>query len=106
VNKTITLMAALATTVMLLKANVVYSTTCIVVDLDYETDMVTVSAASGLLYEFTGIDDYWYGDLVSVTFYNNGTEIVTDDIILAHRYVGWPELFNEAWDAYDGGGEP
>lgn len=104
-NKTITIMA-LAMTIMLLKANVVYSTTCIVVDLDYETNVITISTASGLLYEFDDVnEEYWFGDLVSVTFWNNGTENVTDDIILCHRYVGWPELFNEAWHAYNRGGE-
>ena len=98
-----TIMAALTMIVMLLNANIIYSTTCIVVDMDYETDVITISTASGLLYEFEGIDDYWFGDLVSVTFYSNATEIVTDDIILAHRYVGWPELFNETWEVYENG---
>jgi hypothetical protein len=86
----------LALVSMMMHGNV-YSNTCIVVNANYETDVVTMSTASGMIYEFEGIEDYWYGDLVSVTFWNNGTmNDVTDDVILSTKYAGDMELFNEA----------
>ena len=75
--------------------NFLYPKACIITAIDYEKDLVTIETASGLIYEFYGVEDYDTGDLVAVLFFGGVTEKVTDDIILMHRYSGWPELFLE-----------
>lgn len=102
-KKVTSIACALAIVAMLIFNGTIYSTTCVIVDTDYETDTVTMSTASGYLYQFEGIEDYWNGDLVSVIMYNNGTPEIIDDVILSHRYVGWTELFDEVMETYEKG---
>ena len=66
-----------------------YAQTAIVTDLDYENDIVTVENANGFAYQFYGCEDYDEGDFVSMICYSNGTEVVTDDVILSVRYSGF-----------------
>ena len=75
--------------------NFLYPTTCIITEIDETKDLVTISTCTGLEYQFYGIEDYDTGDLVSVLFFGGLTEKVTDDVIIFHRYSGWPELFEE-----------
>jgi len=72
----------------------------IIVAVDREADIVTLSTCSGLLYEFYGVQDYEEGDIVALIMDDNGTEDVRDDIILAHQYCGWPEKFDEVYAEY------
>lgn len=68
-----------------------YPATCMVTEMDKANDTVTITTATGFDYQFKGIEDWTEGDLVSVIFYNNGTENITDDIILDTRYAGYFE---------------
>ena len=64
----------------------------VVVDLDNKNDLVTISTASGLEYEFYGISDLCEGDIVAVTMDDNGTpDMVLDDKIIDAKYAGCPE---------------
>ena len=78
----------------------VYPNAMVVVAVDREADIVTLSTCSGLLYEFYGVQDYEEGDIVALIMDDNGTEDVRDDIILAHQYCGWPEKFDEVYAEY------
>ena len=73
----------------------IYSKTCIVTEIDTENDLVTVSTATGLLFQFHGVEDNDIGDLLSVTFFTCFSKYVTDDVILAYRYSGFTDLFVE-----------
>ena len=65
-----------------------YPTTAKVVKVNRKTDTVTVRDYSGHKWKFRGCEDYSKGDVVSMLMDSNGTEIVTDDIILQVRYSG------------------
>lgn len=73
----------------LLKSGILYPTTMQVIDLDYKNDIVTVENATGFTYQFYGCEDYYVDDLVSMVMFNNGTDIITDDIIISARYSGY-----------------
>lgn len=60
-----------------------------VTNLDYESDVVTVQMANGHIYEFYGCEDYCEGDYVSAIVWRNGTDVVTDDVIVAVHYSGY-----------------
>lgn len=66
-----------------------YPMTAKVVDLDRPADVVTIETASGYQYQFYGCEDYCEGDFVSAIVWKNGTERITDDVILAVHYSGW-----------------
>ena len=88
--------AALLTAASLAGAGTIYPTTMIITDTNETQDLVTMSTASGLEYQFEGIEDYYPGDLVSCIMFDNFTpDDVRDDIILAHRYSGVTEFFDE-----------
>ena len=90
---TITTIIILAITIINLIANV-YPETAVITDIQSET--VTVTCANGNEFQFEDEDgDWFYGDIVSMKMYSNGTEIVTDDIILDVRYGGFIRLFDE-----------
>lgn len=75
-------------------ASKTYPNAGVVVGLDEENDLVTISTGSGLLYEFYGIEDLFIGDIVAVIMDDNGTpDSVLDDKIIDSKYAGWPELF-------------
>ncbi len=62
---------------------------------EIENDVVTIETCNGNQFQFEGVKDYELGDLIAVTFYDNGTETVSDDIILDTKYVGYTERFQE-----------
>lgn len=66
-----------------------YAMTAIVTGLDSESDTVVVKNSVGLTWEFSGIEDYLIGDVVSMVMDNKGTDIVFDDEILSVRYSGF-----------------
>lgn len=59
-----------------------------VVDLDFENDLVTVEDCTGELWQFEGIEDWWYGDFAGMIMDDSGTKIIYDDIILQVTYCG------------------
>lgn len=70
----------------------IYPETGIVVDLNYETDEVTFECHNGNQFTFTGIEDWYEGDIVAAIMYNNFTKnSVYDDKILSVKYAGWYE---------------
>lgn len=67
--------------------------TLVVVETDYSTDTLVLETATGMIFEYKGIEDIFIGDLVSVSFDDNGTPDITDDIILKLEYSGfWMEI--------------
>lgn len=68
----------------------IYSTTTMVTNVDYDADVVTIQTFSGIEYQFEGCEDWYEGDICTVTIWNNNTpNTVYDDEILQTRYSGW-----------------
>lgn len=66
-----------------------YSISTIVVDVDYDTDIVTCEDFNGNQWQFSECDDWFENDIAVLTFYDNGTKIIYDDVIVAKRYSGY-----------------
>ena len=81
------LTAALAAAAALIAAGAFHPATMEITNIS--GDVVTMETATGHVYQMDGAEDYETGDLVSVLMYNNGTEEITDDIILAARFSGF-----------------
>lgn len=81
------LLTCLALVLQLVSVGLVYPATMQVTDIS--GDVVTVENATGFVYQFDGAEDYCKGDLVSLVMWSNGTQVITDDIILAARYSGY-----------------
>jgi len=64
----------------------IYPATMEVIDIQEETAIL--ETATGHIYEI-GAEDYEIGDFVSMILYSNGTENVTDDIVIASRFSGY-----------------
>ncbi len=71
----------------------IYPETAKVVEVDYDTDTVTVETFTGFLFAFEGCEDWMVGDCASLIMEDNGTELVYDDEIIMAQYGGW-ELVN------------
>lgn len=67
-----------------------YTRTGLVVDLDYDTDVVTVVDGADLVWQFTGCEDYCIGDLVEILMQKAGDpENIFDDVIYSTCYAGF-----------------
>lgn len=68
----------------------------VVTAIDSANDLVTISTASGLLYEFyADSDDIAVGDIMAVTMDDGGTpENVLDDAVIDAKYAGCSYQFN------------
>ena len=67
-----------------------YTRTGIVVDLDYDTDVVTVVDGADLVWQFTGCEDYCIGDLVEMLMQKTGKpDYILDDVIFSTCYAGF-----------------
>ena len=67
-----------------------YTRTGLVVDLDYDTDTVTVVDGVGFIWQFTGCEDYCVGDLVEILMQKAGDpENIFDDVIYSTCYAGF-----------------
>lgn len=67
-----------------------YMRTGLVVDLDYDTDVVTVVDGADLVWQFTGCEDYCVGDLVEILMQKAGNpENIFDDVIYSTCYAGF-----------------
>ena len=68
----------------------VYPQTAQITKLNYKTDTVTITTATGISYTFIGIEDYTIGDLVSVIMDSNHTkDYIPDDKVLKVQYSGY-----------------
>lgn len=72
-----------------------YSITTMVVEVDYESDIVTVVDFNRNYWQFAGCEDWIEGDICTCTMDANGTEIIYDDEIINTRYCGWVEGWSE-----------
>lgn len=71
-----------------------YTRTGLVVDLDYDTDVVTVVDGADLVWQFTGCEDYCVGDLVEILMQKSGNpENIFDDVIYSTCYAGFYEEY-------------
>lgn len=70
-----------------------YPETAKVVEVNYDTDTVTVETFMGFLFDFEGCEDWAVGDCASLIMDDNGTEKIFDDKIVMAQYGGW-ELVN------------
>lgn len=66
-----------------------YPRAFVVDKLDYDRDMVIVTDAVGLEWEFSECDDWEKGDMVVAIMCDNGTEIMTDDYFVEIRFAGY-----------------
>jgi hypothetical protein len=63
-----------------------------VVTVDALEDTVTFQTESGMLYAFSGTEDWMIGDNVAAIMWDNDTpEDVTDDAIMTVRYTDYNE---------------
>lgn len=81
-NKLIALLVALVASCGL------YPTQGTVCEVDYQTDTVTFSTATGMLYSFHGAEDWEPGDRLAAIMFDNYTETIEDDAIITARYCG------------------
>lgn len=74
-----------------------YTRTGLVVDLDYDTDVVTVVDGADLVWQFTGCEDYCIGDLVEMLMQKTGKpDYILDDVIFSTCYAGfYAECFQD-----------
>ena len=74
-----------------------YTRTGLVVDLDHDTDTVTVVDGVDLILQFTGCEDYCVGDLVEILMQKAGDpENIFDDMIYSTCYAGfYAEYFQD-----------
>ena len=67
-----------------------YTRTGLVVDLDYDTDTVTVVDGADLVWQLTGCEDYCIGDLVEMLMHKTGKpDYILDDVIFSTCYAGF-----------------
>lgn len=71
-----------------LDENKTYPLTAKVIRANKKQNVVTVQDYSGNKWKFRGCEDYEDEDVVSMLMDSNGTEKITDDIILQVRYSG------------------
>jgi hypothetical protein len=84
----ILLLASLAMTACSKKTEEIYPRTMVVSELETETDTVVLRDAVGHTWEFYGIEDWQIGDICSCIMDTNGTEEITDDMIVKTVYNG------------------
>ena len=76
---------------LLLNPDHIYSNVAKVIDLDRDNDIVTVIDGIGYTWQFSGCEDWMINDYVSFVMYDNGTESITDDIIIDLHYEIIPD---------------
>ena len=71
-----------------------YALTTQVVQVDYENDVVVCQDFNGNLWEFSGCEDWMYGDIASLVMNDMGTpEIYDDEIVVPPQYGGYFDGF-------------
>lgn len=70
-----------------------YPETMMVIDFDYEENLVICATYGGReTFGFKGIEDWEIGDLVSMIMSDNGTEFRSDDVIEDEKWSGYTDL--------------
>lgn len=93
-RKTIAALIALITLCTIATAAAdLYPETAKVIEVDYDTDTVTVETFTGFLFAFEGCEDWAVGDCASLIMEDHETEKIFDDEIVMAQYGGW-ELVN------------
>lgn len=59
-----------------------------VTGLDRDADVVEWTDGAGLVWSFYGCEEWMIGDGVAALMDDNGTAIVTDDVIVTVRFAG------------------
>ena len=68
----------------------IYAKSAIVVDVNYDTDLVTVEDFGGFLWQFFGCEDWEAGDICAMVMDNSGTpDTIFDDVVMNTNYCGW-----------------
>ena len=70
-----------------------YPATAMVCRVDEENDLVYCKECNGVIWAFSGVEDWMEKDLVSMIMDDNDTELIYDDIIIQVRYGGYVEGF-------------
>lgn len=65
-----------------------YPTAGIVTEVDYSTDTVTFTDATGNAWSFSGTEDWMLGDGCAAIMDGRGTDTIYDDAVVAVRYCG------------------
>lgn len=67
-----------------------YAKSTIVIDINYDDDLVTVQDFFGNTWQFFGCEDWAKGDICALIMDNNGTsDTIYDDFIINTNYCGW-----------------
>ena len=66
-----------------------YPMTTVVTDINYTTDIVTLTDFNGFEWQFTGTEDWSKGDICSCIMSDKGTPYIFDDEIIKVKYDGW-----------------
>ena len=74
------------TTKTIAPSNNYYALSTTVTDVDYKTDVVTVTDHNGNEWQFSGCEDWMTGGGCALVMNNMGTEIIYDDEIVNTRY--------------------
>lgn len=61
----------------------------IVESINHEENYITIVDNSGNAWEWEGVEDWQENDIAVMMMNNNGTEKITDDIIMNIKYTGW-----------------
>jgi len=68
-----------------------YPMSGIVTEVDKAANLVTVQLWNGYTYQFCGTEDWLEGDIAAMIMFDRLTPIITDDMIISVRYVGYIE---------------
>ena len=91
------LIAAFSLVLALAGHGLIYPMTAIITEIDSAENLVTIQCCNGNVFEFSGVEDYAEGDLVSCIMWSCGTREVFDDVIISARYAGIAEWFTEIY---------
>lgn len=70
-----------------------YAESAIVVDLDYDKDVVTFANKQGFTWKYSGCEDWGIGDVADMVMWDKGTTNIIDDMILLAHSSG------DVWDS-------
>lgn len=78
-----------------------YPQTFVVTDIDRGQDVVTVTAANGNSFRFSGCEDWCLGDIATAIMFDGGTFGVQDDSIISIHYSGVKEMLPEVFPHHE-----
>ena len=81
------LLTVLTTLIISVSTQVLYPKTAVVVDI--VDDVLVLEDSVGFTWEMDGIEDYQRRDVVSLMMFDNGTDIIFDDVIVSAQYSGY-----------------